>query len=414
MLEKFFSAPKTLRRLRSGISGPYIDGFAGDLEREGYAPASAVRYIRGAAHLGCFVQRKGGGLESIDSHTLDVFNRHLRRCRCPHFQRGKVSFHAQFGVKLFHRHLMERGICPSEATQDLIPVPALVITFCEWYRVHRGVKEPTLRQYARGAADLLRTLGEDVGQWNAQAVRDFLLERVSQCGTPTTQALITSLRAFLRFLNFQGESREDLALAIPAVAHWRLARLPRCLSAEEVDRLITTCNGTAPGRLRDRAILLMLARLGLRSGDVARMRLTDIDWSSGTLKVIGKGRYQVRLPLPQDVGDALLRYLECRPTNSKADHVFIRSIAPCRPFASGDGVSSVVKHALKRAHIDAPAQGAHLLRHTAATEMLRNGVPLEQAGLVLRHRSIDMTAYYAKADIALLKQIAQPWPEVNG
>jgi site-specific recombinase XerD len=329
-------------------------------------------------------------------------------------KRGKISFHAQFGVKLFHRHLIERGICSSEATQDLIPVPALVITFCEWYRVHRGVKKPTLRQYARGAADLLRTLGEDVGQWNAQAVRDFLLERVSQCGTPTTQALITSLRAFLRFLNFRGESREDLALAIPAVAHWRLARLPRCLSAEEVDRLITTCNGTAPGRLRDRAILLMLARLGLRCGDVARMRLTDIDWSSGTLKVIGKGRYQVRLPPPQDVGDALLRYLECRPTNSKADHVFIRSIAPCRPFASGDGVSSVVKHALKRAHIDAPAKGAHLLRHTAATEMLRNGVPLEQAGLVLRHRSIDMTAYYAKADIALLKQIAQPWPEVNG
>ena len=227
------------------------------------------------------------------------------------------------------------------------------------------------------------------------------------------KSLITSLRAFLRFLNFRGESRDDLALAIPAVAHWRLARLPRCLSAEEVDRLIAACNGTDTGRLRDRAILLMLARLGLRSGDVARLRLTDIDWNSGTLQVTGKGRYQVRLPLPQDVGDALLRYLECRPANIDTDHVFIRSIAPCRPFASGDGVSSVVKHALKRANIDTPAKGAHLLRHTAATEMLRNGVPLDQAGLVLRHRSIDMTAYYAKADVALLKQIAQPWPEVN-
>jgi site-specific recombinase XerD len=289
-----------------------------------------------------------------------------------------------------------------------------VIAFCEWFRTHRGVKEPTLRKYARGATDLLRTLGDDVSKWNAQAVRDFLLQRARQCGTPTTQALITSLRAFLRFLNFRGEFRDDLALAIPAVAHWRLARLPHCLSAEEVDRLIAACSGTDPRRLRDRAILLMLARLGLRSGDVARLRLTDIDWNNGTLQVTGKGRYQVRLPLPQDVGDALLRYLECRPTSIDTDHVFIRSVAPCGPFASGDGVSSVVKQTLKRANIDSPAKGAHLLRHTAATEMLRNGVPLDQAGLVLRHRSIDMTAYYAKADVTLLKQIAQPWPEVKG
>jgi integrase len=157
----------------------------------------------------------------------------------------------------------------------------------------------------------------------------------------------------------------------------------------------------------------MLARLGLRSGDVARLRLTDIDWNNGTLQVTGKGRYQVRLPLPQDVGDALLRYLECGPRTSIPIVSLFRT-SPVQALASGDGVSSVVKQALKRANIDAPAKGAHLLRHTAATEMLRNGVPLDQAGLVLRHRSIDMTAYYAKADVALLKQIAQPWPEVKG
>jgi len=317
-------------------------------------------------------------------------------------------------VKLFHRHLVGCGICLIEPVQDAVAEPALVAAFRDWFQRHRGVKEPTLRQYARGAVELLQTLGEDIGQWTAQAVRNFLLERASRCGAPTTQKLITSLRAFLRYLNFRGESRDDLALAIPAVAHWRLSRLPQCLSAEDVGRLIAACDGPHLGRLRDRAIVLMLARLGLRSGDVAHLRLADIDWDSGTLKVMGKGRYEVRLPLPQDVGDALLRYLECRPATIHTDHVFVRSNAPCRPFASGDGVSSVVKHALKRANIDGPAKGAHLLRHTAATEMLRNGVPLDQAGLVLRHRSIDMTAYYAKADVALLKQIAQPWPEVNG
>ena len=413
MLEKFFSAPKTLRRLRGGISGPHIDAFADELERDGYAPASAVRYIRAAAHLGCFVRRKDGVLSDIDQNILSCFCQHLRSCRCPHFKRGKISYHAQFGVKLFYRHLVSSGICRSDSVPPQPSNPALVTAFCDWFRTHRGVKEPTLRHYARGATNLLGTLGEEVGQWTAQALRDFLLERAKQCGVRTTQSMITAARAFLRFLNFRGEFRDDLALAIPAVAHWRLASLPHCLSAEEVSRLIAACDGTRPGRLRDRAIILLLARLGLRSGDLARLRLPDINWDTGTLQVMGKGRYQVRLPLPQDAGDALLRYLERRPANIDTDHVFIRSIAPHRPFASGDGVSSVVKHALKRAHIDAPAKGAHLLRHTAATEMLRNGVPLDQAGLVLRHRSIDVTAYYAKADIALLKQIAQPWPEVN-
>jgi integrase len=217
----------------------------------------------------------------------------------------------------------------------------------------------------------------------------------------------------LRYLNFTGACRDDLALAIPAIAHWRLATLPHCLSAEELDRLIAACEGNTARRLRDRAIVLLLSRLGLRAGDVAQLRLSDIDWTNGTLQVTGKGRYQVRLPLPQDVGDALARYLDCRPRVEQTDRVFLRSIAPCKPFASGDGVSSVVKRALRCAGIEAPAKGAHLLRHTAATQMLRHGVPLDQIGLVLRHRSIDMSAYYAKVDVALLQQIAQPWPEVN-
>jgi site-specific recombinase XerD len=260
---------------------------------------------------------------------------------------------------------------------------------------------------------LIKALGEDVGKWTVRAVRDFVLDCAGRCGAPTTQKRITSLRAFLRYLNFTGESRDDLALAVPAIASWRLARLPCCLSEEELVRVIAACDGTTPGRLRDRAILLLLSRLGLRAGDVAQLRLADIDWNNGTVQVAGKGRYQVRLPLPQEVGDALLRYLDCRPKVGQSDRAFLRSIAPATPFASGDGVSSVVKHALRRAGIKAAAKGAHLLRHTAATAMLRHGIPLDQIGLVLRHRSIDMTAYYAKVDVALLRNIAQPWPGVH-
>ena len=186
----------------------------------------------------------------------------------------------------------------------------------------------------RGAAELLGALGEDVRAWTPQALRTFLLDRAKQCGAETTQKLITSLRAFLRYLSFRGEAQPDLDLAIPAIAHWRLASLPRCLSAKELELLIAACDGNTQTRLRDRAIVLLLSRLGLRAGDVAQLRFAEINWENGTLQVMGKGRYQVRLPLPQDVGDALLRYLECRPQVDHTDRIFLRSIAPFRPFIS--------------------------------------------------------------------------------
>jgi integrase len=145
--------------------------------------------------------------------------------------------------------------------------------------------------------------------------------------------------------------------------------------------------------------------------NVAQLRLTDIEWQTGSLRVCGKSRYEVRLPLPQEVGDAIAAYLEGRPSACRSDLVFLRTIAPCRPFRRGDGISSVVKRLMKRAAIVTPVKGAHALRHTAATEMLRHGVPLDKIGLVLRHRGIDTTAYYAKADVGLQKQVAQPWPE---
>jgi site-specific recombinase XerD len=410
MLENYFCAPKTLRRLRVGLSGQYIDSFADALEQEGYAHSCAIRYLRSAAHFGCFVEHKGCVFADVDARMLNAFGFHFGHCRCPQPNGGGVTgYHPRFGVALFHQHLVRLGICRSfESVPD--GEVALVIAFCDWFRMHRGASEPTVRLYARGAREALEALGDDVAKWTVRSVRDYVLERAGQSGAPTTQKLITSLRAFLRYLNLTGASPDDLAAAVPAIASWRLARLPRCLSAEELTRVIAACDGTTPGRLRDRAILLLLARLGLRAGDVARLRLPDIDWSNGAVLVAGKGRYQVRLPLPQDVGDALLAYLDCRPGIGHSDYVFLRSIAPVMPFTSGDGVSSVVKHALRRAGVETPCKGAHLLRHTAATEMLRHGVPLDQIGLVLRHRSIDMTAYYAKVDIALLRSIAQPWP----
>lgn len=412
MLETYFSAPKTLKRLRTGPSAPYIDGFAAGLEETGYSLASAVRYLRAAAHLGHFLDTQGVTFAEIDSGISETFRQHLPSCRCPLSNGGKINHHTFFGVKRFHQYLAQLGVCASDpAPTAESDEPSLITGFRHWLEVHRGAAQPTVKQYCRGASAMLESFGNDPDKWDSASVRAYFLGHCGRCGAATAEKQVTAVRVFLRYLIAQGRCRTDLDRAVPTLAHWRLAALPQCLSSEQVERLVTACEGDSPGRIRDCAIILLLLRLGLRAGDVAGMRITDLEWDHATLRVCGKGRYEVRLPLPQDVGDAVLRYLECRPKVARGDKLFVSNIAPFGPFVSGDAVSSVVKRALARAGVKAPAKGAHLLRHTAATEMLRHGVALEQIGSVLRHRSVDTSAYYAKVDVALLRQIAQSWPE---
>jgi site-specific recombinase XerD len=413
MLERYFTARMTLRRLRFGPSGAYIDRFAAVLERDGYAKAIARRYLRAAVHLGYFLQQQGKALTDIDSKTPEMFSRHLATCCCPLSSGEGLNHHAHFGVKRYCDYLVQIGVCRPRLVSDIQATePPAVASFRHWLKRHRGATASTIEQYCRAAADAMTALGDDPSCWNAKDVREYFLERASKRGAGTVEKLITSFRIFLRYLGVRGECQAGLDKAVPAFASWRLAKLPRYLAPKQVERLIAACDGSSPQRRRDRAILLLLARLGLRAGDVARLRLADIEWQTGTLRVSGKGRYQVRLPLPQEVGDAIISYLECRPAAHGSDHVFVRNVAPFRPFVRGDGISSVVRRAMKRAGVVSPAKGAHALRHTAATEMLRQGVPLDRIALVLRHRGIDTTAYYAKADVGSLKLVAQPWPEV--
>ncbi|WP_236674415.1 site-specific integrase [Paraburkholderia hospita] len=413
MLDTYLVAPKTLRRLRTGPAGAFIDGFADALERDGYSAASAERYIRAADHLGRFMLMSGRPLAEVGPQMLEIFRRHLPTCSCPDAKGGKANHHVYFGAKRFREYLIGIGVCQAgkPATAEICE-PNIVSGFRRWMQRHRGAKPATLRLYCRDATTMLELLGHDVGGWDPKRVRTFLLDSVGKCSVSTTEKRVTSARAFLRYLGVHGLCRAGLDQAVPALAHWRLSTLPQCLAPDDVDRLIAACDGHSLRTLRDRAIILLLVRLGVRAGDLANLRMRDIEWETGTLRVSGKGRYEVRLPLPQDAGEALLRYLESRSRVTGDDRVFVRNIAPFRPFVSGDGISSVVKRALKRAKVSSPAKGAHLLRHTAATEMLRHGLPLDQIGMILRHRGIDTTAYYARIDFALLRRIAQPWPEV--
>jgi len=216
---------------------------------------------------------------------------------------------------------------------------------------------------------------------------------------------------FLRFLIAEGRCRAGLLDAIPVVPHWRLTSLPRYLPPEDVEGLIACCDPTSHIGKRDRAILLLLARLGLRAGDIVQMRLKDIDWKGAWVHISGKSRRQTRLPLTQEIGQAIATYIQAGRFPASTDTLFLRSCAPFRALGSQCAVSSIVRRAFRRAGVKRPGRGAaHLLRHSLASSML--GASLQEISVILRHRSIESTQIYAKVDVTRLQQIAQLWPEV--
>jgi integrase len=213
----------------------------------------------------------------------------------------------------------------------------------------------------------------------------------------------------MRFLRQRGLIDTDLVTAIPRVASWRLSHLPKFLPPEQIERILQSCDGTTPVGQRDYAMLLFMARLGLRSGEVAAMTLEDFDWERSEFVVHGKGPRHEQLPLPQDVGSALLRYLRHgRPTCSSR-HVFVRVRAPHRAFADSNTVYAAVRSAIERAGLNPPCKGGHLFRHSLATAMLRQGASLTEIGQLLRHRQQMTTQIYAKVDLQALRPLAQPW-----
>ena len=224
------------------------------------------------------------------------------------------------------------------------------------------------------------------------------------------KGLATALRSFLRHLHQRGDLGADLAGAIPPVTNWRLSGLPKSLSPEKVESVLASCDrSTATGR-RDHAILLLLARLGLRGGEVAALTLDDFDWAKGLVTLSGKGQRREALPLPEDVGRAVAAYLRDGRPPCATRRVFVRAIAPYRGFSSTMAVCDIVRRALARAGIDAPLKGAHVLRHSLACGMLRNGASLEEIGRILRHRHPETTQIYAKLDLEALRTLAPAWP----
>ena len=395
-----------------GCIQPYLEGFAAELISGGYAVLPIRDYVRSAAHLGRWMDSRNLGVEQLGEAIIAEFGQH--ECECPlGWRRGhRPARRYVKRVQRFVMYLVRRGVIAPLTRHQSQVVPAPLEGFSTWLTQHRGLKTPTVKRYVRIIEELLPALGHDTAAYNAAHVRQVVLRKVNHLSIGYAKTYVTAFRAFLRFLAVQGRCRSHLDRAVPTLPEWKLSTLPRYLEPEDIDRMLASCDLSKPLGVRDRAVLLLMVRLGLRAGDIKGMRLDDLDWEAGTVRVLGKGRREVRLPLPQDAGEALIEYLcKMRPTAS-TDHVFLCMNAPVRPISHSSTVSGIVHAALQRAGIvNPPSKGAHLLRHSAATAMLRSGASLDVIATVLRHQSTDMTAYYAKVDIQMLSEIAQPWPE---
>jgi site-specific recombinase XerD len=389
---------------------PFAPGFRRELALLGYRSGSGL--LERMAELS--VSMSSRGLETPDL-TRDEFERFAdvhtfagsagrqRWCRATGVLLGYLDRVADVAV-----------LAQGDRSVPADPVSALVVHYEKFLVDERGQARRSCRNYTEVARSFLRFVSTgrelDLGALNAQLVIEFVTAESRRLKVASAKATTTRLRSFLRFLFIKGFTGVSLVGAVPSVAAWRLASLPKALTSAQVAALLSGCDRRRPIGRRDYAILVVLSRLGLRAGETARLALEDVDWRAGDLLVRGKGSRVDRLPLPVDVGEAVAGWLERGRPRCADRSLFVRMRPPQREL-SPEGISMVVAHACDRAGL--PRVGAHRLRHTAATEMLRGGASLAEVGHVMRQHSSEVTSIYAKVDRRALAAVVRPWPGVE-
>jgi integrase/recombinase XerD len=380
------------RRMVTGPLASFEMPFRAELARVGYASRSTRELVGSMARLSRWLEERTLSPSGLTPHVVaDVRIAHL----------GPVL-----------RFLREIGEVPAaQGAVGAMPVETLLAEFRAWLAGERGLSAATVCCYGKQARTFLALLPEPLTatlqRLDAQQVISFMLGYCRDRNTESAKAMVTAVRALLRFVHVAGYVPVSLAAAVPSVAGWRLASLPRGLDAVVVQRLLDSCNqDTIVGR-RDYAILTMLARLGMRGAEIADLELGDLNWRGGEVTIRGKANRIDRLPLPVDVGEALASYLTAGRPRCDAATVFCTLRAPYRRLSSA-AVRAIMGRACQRAGLD--RVGAHRLRHSLATEMLRAGASLPEVGQVLRHRSQLATSVYAKVDDNALRVLARAWP----
>jgi len=406
MIKRFVPNPTIMRQLRSGPLSAYLDGFAESLAQQGYCNQTGWKKIRLVADLSRWLARQRLKIGELDEQRSAAFldarwKHHLR------LSGDKTT------PQLLLGHLRQLGVIPDPTA------PCGAIDFIQrdygHFLIHeRGFVPSSVVQYVCVVRRFLSDRFPDdqikLPWLSAKDVTDFVTRDTAVRGRRSAQLMTAVMRSFLGYLFQAGRSRTNLAMAVPTVAGWRLSELPRYLEVAQVEKLLRSCDRRRKVGKRNYAVLLLLARLGLRAGEVSNLTLNDIDWEAGELRIRGKGDRVDRLPLPKDVGQAIADYLQKGRPRCSSRRVFIQSKAPYAGFASHpNAICGIVRSTLARAHIQTRNRGAHLLRHSLATRMLGNGGSLAEIGRVLRHQQIQSTEIYAKVDLKALRAMTHPW-----
>lgn len=385
-----------------GPLAPYAHGFGAELLRQGYSPLSAANLLRLMADLSRWLGSRGMAVGELTDEQVDAFVASRR-------ERGYVHWLSRRGVAPLMGYLRGLGVVsPPVAVEEPGPVERLLADYRRYLRDERALAAGTVRRYEGEARVFVTGRGEaGLAGVTAGEVSDFVVGRCAGCCRGSAKYVVTVMRSLLRFGFVSGRVDVDLSAAVPSVAGYRDAGLPKALAPQQVSALLDGCDRDRAVGRRDFAILTVLARLGLRACEVAALELSDIDWRAGEITVHGKGGYVDRLPLPVDVGEAVVAYLCAGRPEVRCSRVFLRARAPHGLMSSGT-VQNLVHTACDRAGV--PRVGAHRLRHTVATAALRAGAPLPEVAQLLRQRHLSSTTIYAKLDRTALASLARRWP----
>ena len=387
---------------------PYLDPFARSLNEQGFKRRLIGRQIRVAANFSQWLQAE-------EVVAQEVTDEHLQRF-CEGSAKKQSLKRGEFAALRRLMELLRRlgVIRPRPEHNESTPTQQAVDAFTTYLRQERALCDKTLIQYG---PFIERFLSERFGQGpvefaalQAGDVIGFVKQQAALLSPARAKAATTALRSFLRYLRYRGEIQLDLAAAVPTVPNWSMTGIPRAIAPDHLKAVFAHCPRDTPVGRRDYAILMLLARLGLRAGEIVSLTLDSIDWETGCITVAGKGNQAAAMPLPSEVGEAIAGYLRHGRPTSSSRALFLRACAPIRGLGAAQTVSTIVGAAIKRAGLETPHGGTHQFRHALATDMLRHGATLTEIGRVLRHRHAKTTSLYAKVDFAALRPLAQPWP----
>jgi len=386
----------------------FIPDFTSLLSSQGFTPASLRSKTQIVHNFSLWISKRQIKVRELAEGTIDSFFK--QHPRPGYVRRG--DFSTLCSLLKWLREIQEvKALLPEDDNSELHSIER---NFSRHLEQERGLSQSTLHNYLPVIRCFLtERFGSDgivLNEIDASDVIQFVLRYARTMSCRRAQLMTSALRGFFRFLYFRGDTASDLASSVPTVADWKMSELPKSLKPEEVERLLQNCDRCTAIGQRDYAVLILLARLGLRAGEVVAMKLDDIRWEAGLITIRGKGARHDQLPIPQDVGEALATYLLHGRPPCDTRRVFIRVRAPRRGFSSSVAIADIVRRALTRAGIDSMRKGAHLLRHSLATKMLQRGACLSEIGEILRHSTQNTTEIYTKVDLVALSALAQPWP----